>query len=271
MKKLILAAMLAAAGAVNAAIWEGVTDENHVAGPKLTPKSLMGKAVVVFHLDGGETCKARAERAEKLWGAHDKKRFLMVATTALGAEAGAKAAADAKITFPVYRDLKPTADPKRRTGGTMVVIDHYGRLVTVSSDDGDREFEEQLVGAISQVGMLPDLIPGVSLDKYKSLKKKIKFGANVAGIVKSLEKDVKAAEKKTATKVQKAKAEEAAEILAAITKAKSEIAGNLKALAEANPAEAYKLMSLYVKSFPDLAAEYKPQLDELKAKAAADK
>ena len=267
MKKLMTVVMLATAGMVKAALWEGVSDENHVAGPKLTPKSLSGKAVVVFHLDGSENSMTRAERAEKLWGAHDKKRFLMVATTALGAEAGAAAAAKAKITFPVYRDLKPAADPERRAGGSMAVIDHYGRLVTVSSDDGDRDFEEQLVGAISQVGMLPDLIPGVSLDKYKALKKKIKFGANVAGIVKTLEKDVKAAEKKTATKVQKAKAEEAQQILSAIAKAKEEVAGNLKALAEANPGEAYKLMSLFVKSFPELQAEYKDKLNELKAKA----
>ena len=65
--------------------------------------------------------------------------------------------------------------------------------------------------------------------------------------------------------MDKAKAEEASSILSAIKDAKSEIRDNIIALADINPDAALKLLTQYVKSFPDEAAD---KLVELKTKAA---
>lgn len=271
MKKTIAGIMMAVAAAANAGIWEGVKEENYVCGPQITERDMLGKVIVVFYCDDGENAAKYYERAEQLWKGHDKKRFMMVGSVVgMEKEPAAALAAKHKMTFPFYKGVKLASDSEKRPAGTMVVVNQYGKVVIGTGLHGgnSRDFEQFLVEAITEVGMPPNLMPGVTLEKYKSLKNKIKLGTNLKGVIKGLEKDVAAAEKKTATAVQKAKAEEASSILSAIKEGKSEIYENITMLTDVNPEAALKLLTQYVKSFPDEAADNKEKLAELKTKAA---
>ena len=270
MKRIIAGAIMVVAAVANAGLWEGITDENHVGGPKITERDLLGKVVLLFIMNANEQTEKQTPRVEELYKAYDKKRFCV-----LGSWAGEKEKAVAelpklKTTFPVYKGAKLATDAKERESGSVAVISQFGKvLVSTTMGMGlKKEDEEILVGAITSVGMPPTIIPGVTLEKYKSLANKLKLGVNLKGTIKALEKDVAKADRKTATVMDKAKAEEASSILSAIKDAKSEIRDNIIALADINPDAALKLLTQYVKSFPDEAAEYKDKLVELKTKAA---
>jgi len=272
MKKMVLGVLVAmSVSAATAGLWEGLTDENYVSGPKITDRDMLGKAVVVLYFGDSEQMDSRAKRAEELWKGHDKKRFIAVGSiVGMEKEKALAAITKQKLSFPFYNNLKLSSDKEKRHPGEMLIVSQYGKVLIGTGIHGGnpRDFEEFLVNAITEVGMPPSVIPGVTLDKYKALKNKLKLGVNIKSTVKALEKDVAAAEKKTANAAQKAKAEEASAILSAIRDGKSEISDNITALTEVNPEEAYRLLSLYVKSFPDEAADNKDKLAELKTKAA---
>ena len=270
MKRIIAGAIMVVAAVANAGLWEGITDENHVGGPKITERDLLGKVVLLFIMNANEQTEKQTPRVEELYKAYDKKRFHVIGSWAGEKEKAAAELAKLKVAFPVYKDAKLATDAKERESGSVAVISQFGKvLVPTTMGMGlKKEDEEILVGAITSVGMPPNIIPGVTLEKYKSLANKLKLGVNLKGTIKALEKDVAKADRKTATVMDKAKAEEASSILSAIKDAKSEIRDNIIALADINPDAALKLLTQYVKSFPDEAAEYKDKLVELKTKAA---
>lgn len=263
--------MLAAAAVANAGMWEGLEDANYVMGPKITEKDVFGKVVLLYYLDGSEKGLNPVERVEALYKSHDKKRFCVIGSYCGSKEGAAAALAKQKITFPVYKGAKLASDTsKTRDAGHVLIVSQYGKILAATSahSNFNRDHEKILVEAITSVGQPPSVIPGIELDKYKALKNKLRLGSNLKGVIKQLEKDVEAANKKTATAAVKAKADEASSILSAISSGKSDIEANMSALTDLNPEEAYKIMQLFVKSFPDEAADYKDKLAELKTKAA---
>ena len=270
MKALILAGMTAVAAVANAGLWEGVTDENYVGGLKITERDLLGKVVVYFVMNAGEDTEKAATRMQELYKALDNRRFCVLGSWAGEKEKAAAELPKLKTTFPVYKGVKLASDATKRETGSSVIINQYGKVLAATAAYGgfNKDLEQILVEAITMVGAPPNIIPGITLEKYKSLKTKLKLGVNLKGTIKALEKDIAKADKKTATAMDKAKAEEASSILSAIRDGKSEISDNITALTEANPVEAYNLLSQYVKSFPDEAADNKEKLAELKAKAA---
>lgn len=269
MKKLVLGVVAALAAMANAAMWEGLTDENHVVGPKITERDLLGKAVLVYYASGHGGFD-NLGRAEQLWKSFDHKRFAVVGCLVGDKETAVTEIPKHKITFPIYQNLKLSTDGgEKRPMGSALVVNQYGRILV--GGGMNRDHEKVLVEAITEVGLPPNIIPGVELVKYKSMKNQLKLGANLEKTVKVLEKDVAAAEKKTATKQQKDKASEASSILSAIRDGKTDIQESIKALSDANPGESYNLLSLYVKSFPSEAADYKEKLADLKTKAAEAK
>lgn len=270
MKQIIAGLVMAVAAVANAGLWEGITDENYVGGTKITERDLLGKVVLLFIMNANDATEKSAPRMQELYKSFDNRRFCVLGSWAGEKEKAAAELPKLKTTFPVYKGAKLASDTTKRESGGAVVISQFGRVLAATTMHGgfSKDHEQILVEAITAVGMPPNIIPGVTLDKYKSLKNKLKLGVNLKGTIKALEKDVAAAEKKTANATQKAKAEEASSILSAIRDGKSEVSDNINALAEANPVEAYSLLSQYVKSFPDEAADNKEKLVELKVKAA---
>lgn len=271
MRSWLVVLVAAFAVVADAGVWEGLADENHVSGSKLTERDLLGKVVLVCHFDGSAACEQQCARIEQLWKGHDHKRFMSVGSVA-GMEKSAAAAAVAgmKLTFPVYRDLKLASDRERRPAGSLLLVGPYGKVIAAANASAGKNpgFEELLVNAITEAGLPPTLVSGVVLDKYKSLKNALKLGTDLKGTVRQLEKDVAAAGRKSATAAQREKAAEAAGILTAIKNGKTELGENIAALSDLDPAEAYRLLSLYVKSFPEEAAGNKAKLAELKSKLA---
>lgn len=270
MKTLILAGMMAVAAVANAALWEGITDENYVGGLKITERDLLGKVVLYFVMNGNESTEKNASRVQALFKSFDNKRFYVLGSWTGDKDAAAEVLAKLKTTFPVYKGAKLASDTAKRDAGSVAVVSQYGKVLTATTMHGSfsKDNEQILVEAVTMVGAPPNIIPGVVLDKYKSMKNKLKLGVNLKSTVKALEKDVAKADKKTATAMDKAKADEASSILSAIRDGKSEISDNITALTDVNPVEAYNLLSQYVKSFPDEAADNKEKLAELKVKAA---
>ena len=269
-KSFVLAGMLAVSAGADAALWEGLTEENYVSGPKIAERDLLGKVVLYHVMSNSDMSQKTEERLEALWKGYDRKRFYVLGCCYGDAEASAADYAKRKLTFPVYKGVKLASDSGKRDAGSVAIVNQYGRVLIATTQHSQfkRDDEIVLVNAITSVGLPPTIIPGVSLEKYKPLKNKLKLGVNLKSTIKTLEKDVEAANKKTATAQIKAKAEEASSILAAIKDGKSDILDSVKILTDANPAEALSLLTLYVKSFPEEAADYKEKIDELKAKAA---
>lgn len=270
MKTLILAGMMAVAAVANAGMWEGIADENYVGGLKITERDLLGKVVLLFVMNANEETEKAAPRMQELYKSLDNKRFCVLGSWAGEKEKAATELPKLKTTFPVYKGAKLASDTAKRESGAAVVISQYGKVLAATTMHGgfNKDHEQILVEAITMVGAPPNIIPGITLEKYKSLKTSLKLGKNLKNVIKTLEKDVAKADKKTATAMDKAKAEEASSILSAIRDGKSEISDNITALSDVNPVEAYNLLSQYVKSFPDEAADNKEKLAELKVKAA---
>ena len=270
MKKIIAGLVMAVAAVANAGMWEGIADENYVGGLKITERDLLGKVVLLFVMNANEETEKAAPRMQELYKSLDNKRFCVLGSWAGDKEKAAAELPKLKTTFPVYMGAKLASDTTKRESGAAVVISQYGKVLAATTMHGgfNKDHEQILVEAITMVGAPPNIIPGITLEKYKSLKTSLKLGKNLKNVIKTLEKDVAKADKKTATAMDKAKAEEASSILSAIRDGKSEISDNITALSDVNPGEAYNLLSQYVKSFPDEAADNKEKLAELKVKAA---
>lgn len=270
MKKIIAGLVMAVAAVANAGMWEGIADENYVGGLKITERDLLGKVVLLFVMNANEETEKAAPRMQELYKSLDNKRFCVLGSWAGDKEKAAAELPKLKTTFPVYMGAKLASDTTKRESGAAVVISQYGKVLAATTMHGgfNKDHEQILVEAITMVGAPPNIIPGITLEKYKSLKTSLKLGKNLKNVIKTLEKDVAKADKKTATAMDKAKAEEASSILSAIRDGKSDISDNITALSDVNPVEAYNLLSQYVKSFPDEAADNKEKLAELKVKAA---
>lgn len=270
MKQLIACIVMAVAAVANAGLWEGITEENYVGGSKITERDLLGKVVLYFVMNANESTEQAAPRIQSLYKSFDNKRFCVLGSWAGDKDAAAAELTKLKTTFPVYKGAKLAADTTKRDSGSSAIVSPFGKVLAATTMHGglNKDHEQILVEAISAVGLPPNIIPGITLEKYKSLKTKLKLGSNLKNVIKTLEKDVAKADKKTATAMDKAKAEEAGSILSAIKDGKSEIYDNITALTDVNPVEALNLLSQYVKSFPDEAADNKEKLAELKTKAA---
>lgn len=270
LKSFMLVGVVTFAAVANAALWEGLTDENHISGPKVSERDLLGKVVLYHVVSNMESAQKTADRIEALWRSYDKKRFCVVGAYYGDTEGAAAEFAKRKLTFPIYKGAKLAADSAKRDAGSIAIVNQYGRVLTATTQHAmmNRDHETILVEAVTSVGMPPNIIPGVELVKYKALKNSLKLGKNLKGVMKTLEKDVAAAEKKTATQQIKDKAAEASSILSAIRDGQSDIRDSIKLMTDANPPEALNLLTQYVKSFPEEAADYKDQLAELKVKAA---
>ena len=264
----IAACVLAATGAFGAANWKNLDDKSYMTGEKLTADDLFGKVVLVYYWDLAEanSVKYLAE-VEKTWNSFKTKKFVVI-----GSYQGTKDAAKVKetvskekVSFPVYHKFSLDPDPKVgfQKPPFFNVVNHRG--TSIYGGSGLKEGTEKVVGAIGAIGMPISLCGDVEVKKFKGIAGQLKLGRPVANAVKTLTKEV-----------QKAKdpnvASEAQELLTAIEKAKDEVKEDIEIMKKVDPAEAFRIIQLYMKTWPkdDAVAEYKEALSDLK-KAASEK
>ena len=268
-RKTIVAAACAVAAlfANGAAKWKNLDDAAHLTGPKLADVDLLGRAVLVYYWDASEadSVKYLAE-VEKVWSSFKTKKFQVV-----GSYQGVKDAAKVKeivdknkVTFPVYHKFSLDPDPKPGFSKTPYfnVVNHRG--IGVYNGSGIKEGTEKIVDSVSAIGMPISLVGDVTFKKFKSLEKQLALGKNVSSIVKNLEKQLKSKDSNVVAEAQ--------EIISAIDSAKDDVKEDIALYREADPAEAIKLINLFLKTWPkdDSAKEYKEAIPELK-KAAAER
>jgi hypothetical protein len=269
MKKTIIVAACALSTlfASGAAKWKNLDDKFHVSGPKLTEADLLGKAVLVYYWDCSIDASVKyLPEVEKVWNSFKTKKFQIVGNY-IGAKDDEKvkeAVQKNKVTFPVY--YKFSLDPDPKVGWEPVpyfnVVNHRG--VSVLGKAGVKEAIEAAVEAIGAIGMPVSLCGDVEFKKFKGMAGQLKLGKNLTNILKTLEK--KKADKDPNV------ASEAQEIISAVESARDEVKGDIELYREVDPAEAIKLIDLFIKTWPkdDSAKEYKASVSELK-KAAAEK
>ena len=263
----VAACALAALFANGAAKWKNLDDKFHVSGPKLTEADLLGKAVLVYYWDCSIDASVKyLPEVEKVWNSFKTKKFQIVGNY-IGAKDDEKvkeAVQKNKVTFPVYYKFSLDPDPKVQWEQVPYfnVVNHRG--VSVLGKAGVKEAIEAAVNAIGAIGMPISLCGDVDLKKFKALAGQLKLGKNLTNVIKQLEK--KKADKDINV------ASEAQELLSAVESAKDDVKADIELYKEADPAEAIKLIQLFMKTWPkdDSVAEMKESLPELK-KAAAEK
>jgi len=262
----VAACALSALFASGAAKWKNLDDKAHVCGPKLTEADLLGKAVLVFYWDVADDRSVKClPEVEKVWSAFKTKKFVVVGnyTGVKNDEKIKEAVQKNKVTFPVYYKFSLDPDPQTiKSVPYFNVINHRG--VSVYGGVGVKDGTEKVVDSIGAIGMPISLCGDVDLKKFKALAGQLKLGKNLTNVIKQLEK--KKADKDINV------ASEAQELLSAVESAKDDVKADIELYKEADPAEAIKLIQLFMKTWPkdDSVADMKEALPELK-KAAAEK
>ena len=168
------------------------------------------------------------------------------------------------MTFPVYYNF--SLDPNPAFGSAAApyfnVVNHRG--VSVLGKASAKEAIEAAVEAMGAIGMPISLCGDVEFKKFKGMAGQLKLGKNLTNILKTLEK--KKADKDPNV------SSEASEIILAVESAKDDVKSDIELYSEVDPAEALKLVQLFIKTWPkdDSAKEYKEAIADLK-KAAAEK
>ena len=262
----VAACALSALFASGAAKWKNLDDKSHVSGPKLTEEDLLGKAVLVYYWDAEADSLKYLSEVEKVWSAFKTKKFQVVGNY-VGAKNDEKVkelVQKHKVTFPVYYkfSLDPDPAPGFARAPYFSVVNHRG--TGVYNGAGLKDGTEKIVNAISAIGMPIGLCDDVEFKKFKGMASQLKLGKNITNALKALEKKKSDKDPNVAS--------EASEIISAIESAKSDVKEDIELYRQADPAEAIKLIDLFIKTWPkdDSAKEYKAAVSELK-KAAAEK
>ena len=265
MKKTLLAVCAMAALCASAAPkWKNLDDKSHLFGEKISSEDLLGKVVLVYYWDVSEENSLRLlTDVEKVWNSFKTKKFRVVGNY-VGKDdvAKVKAAAEKyKVTFPVYRRFTLDPDPKPGWGKSpfFCVVNHRG--TALYSGGGSKEGTEKVVDAISSIGMPVSMCGDVEFKKFKGLAGQLKLGKNVTNIMKTLEKKKGDKDPNVASEAQ--------DILSAIDDAKNDVKADIEIFKETDPAEAIKVIQLFMKTWPkdDAVAELKEMIPELKGKA----
>lgn len=272
-KKTIVVAtcVLFAFFANGASKWKNIDDKSHVCGPKLTTADLLGNVVLVYYWDASvlNSIKFLSE-TEKIWNSYKTKKFIVV-----GSYQGARNDASVKeiveknkITFPIYYKFSLDPDPKVTWEGLPYfnVVNHRGQ--GVYNGRMLKECTAKIDDMISVIGMPIALCGDVEFKKFKGMAGQLKLGKNLTNVMKTLEKKKSDKDPDVAS--------EASEIFSAIESAKSDVKEDIELYREADPAEAIKVIELFIMTWPkdDSAKDYKASLPELKkaaAKAKAEK
>ena len=260
----VAACALAALFANGAAKWKNLDDKFHVSGPKLTEADLLGKAVLVYYWDASEETSVKyLPEVEKVWNSFKTKKFQVVGNY-VGTKNDEKvkeAIQKNKVTFPVYYNFSLDPDPKVgfQKAPFVNVVSHRG--VSVLGKASVKEAIEAAVDAMSAIGMPVSLCGDVEFKKFKGIAGQLRLGKNVTSIMKTLEKKKGDKDPNVSS--------EASEIISAIESARDDVKSDIELYGKVDPAEAMKLIQMFIKTWPkdDAVHELKGQLPELKEKA----
>jgi hypothetical protein len=116
---------------------------------------------------------------------------------------------------------------------------------------------------MTAIGMPVSLCGDVTFKKFKGVAGQLKLGSNVSAVLKKMEKETKNKDPNVASEAQ--------EIISAIESARDDVKADIELYVKADPAEAIKLIQLFMKTWPkdDAVADLKAQIPELKEKAKA--
>lgn len=263
---IVLAVGLLCPVMLNAVAWVNLDESHHYSGPSLTEKDLEGKVVLVDNWGVNcPPCRASLPRIQEIWQSFKSKPFVLIGSHCQGrSPEKVKELVEAnKLTYPMYERVGlAEGAPSFKAIPFIYVVNHRGRVIFAGHSD--REATEALVTAIADIGQPISLVRGVPLPKrYKSLSKKMRLGATIAGDVKKLEKEANGKNARMA--------EEAKVILDAIERTKGEVKEEIAAVKKANPGEALKLMKDFLKTWPKDGEDYKAEIPELQKQADAAK
>jgi len=265
MKKTLMSlCAIAALCALGAPRWKNLDEKSHLFGEQIADADLLGRVVLVYYWDASEENSIKLlPEVEKVWSSFKTKKFRVVGNY-VGKEDAAKVKSIAekhKVTFPVYGRFTLDPDPKPGWGKApfFCVVNHRGTALYTGG--GSKEATEKVVEAISSIGTPVSMCGDVEFKKFKGLAGQLKLGKNVTNVIKTLEK--KKADKDPNV------ASEAQDILSAIDEAKEDVKTDIEIFKETDPAEAIKVIQLFMKTWPkdDAAAELKEMIPELKEKA----
>lgn len=266
-KTIILLCAIAAFCASGAVKMKNLNDKMHLSGDKITEADLIGKAVLIYYWDVAEPASVMClSEIEKAWNTFKTKKFLVIGTY-YGTRDDDKikaAIAKHKVTFPVY--YKACLDPDPKTGWTkppyFCALNHRG--VVVYSGGSVKAMMAKAVESIGAIGMPVALCNDVTFKKFKGISGQLKLGKNLTAIMKKLEKESHSKDPNVSAEAQ--------EILSGIDIAREEVKADIDMYREIDPAEAMKIVDLFLKTWPkdESAAELKASLKDLK-KAAKDK
>ncbi len=269
MKKMILVlALLLTSHSLLAVAWRGLTDDNHYSGPKLTEADLRGKVVLV-EMWGVycPPCRASLPQIEQIWRSFKSKPFMLIGSHRQGhrPDEVKQLVEEHKLTYPIYGVAGLAEnEPRTRAIPFLYVVNHRGKVVY--SGHGIPEAIEAVVNALGVLNAGYSLTGEVIPRKYKGIEKVLVFGKPIKSVVRKLESDMKKAQRKSATADQRARAQEALEIMNAIETAKGEVKADIEMLKADDPVAAAKLMKQFMTTFPEDGAVYKDELKELIAK-----
>lgn len=274
MTKTMLAMLVAtAAFFAEAALWKGLDEANRYSGPKLDESDLEGKVVMVDKWGVAcPPCRALLPKMESYWKAFKGRGFVLIGSHCQGRKVDEVMALvkEHALTFPVYDGVGLAVDePTSKAIPFVYVVNHRGKVVYAGHDSNQAIQIAQ--DAILAMSMPPSLTGDVVLDNkspYRKYEKQLVLGKNVSSVVKALENDVKKSERRAATAAQKADAQVARALLAAIEEARKDIPAEIERKKASNPEEALAILKNYVKSFPKESAELKAQIPELTKRAA---
>lgn len=264
MKRLLLLAAFAAMTA-SAAEWVNLDDEHHLAGPKLTAESLLGKVVLVDEWGVNcPPCRRLLPQLEKYYQSFKHKPFMIVGSHCQNAtkdEVGS-VLKEAGVTYPVYDRVAIEVGCPDNGGSIpfMYVVNRRGKVVW--SGRGEREAIEAAINAFSAVAN-ENLLGGWTPKRDKGLGKKLVLGKSIKSELKKLAKDAKSKDKGIAADAEHA--------LRLVEESKQNIVDEIRIQSRAKPEEAIRLMQLFMKSFPEEGKDYKAKIAELQAQVKADR
>ena len=260
--------------------WQGLSNESHHFGAKLTEADLSGKVVMGMCWGANHPpSRVLLPRMEQIWQLLKDKPFVFVASSRQGcADRIGGLVKKHNLTFPIYERFGlpqferigiHQGDPRLPRMPYYFVVDHRGSVV-YSGKDMNAAIDAA-VSAIAGAGGGSDgvvsLTGKIELKAYKSMESQLVFGKKIKDIVVKLEADAKKGGEKSAKPAIKVRAQEASAILEAIDVAKTVARAEINFAKKQDPAKALKLIKYFSVTFPDDAAEFKADIPVLTAEA----
>lgn len=266
--KMVLAAVLAAYMLVasGAAEWKGLSKANWYSGRKLTAADLAGKVVLVdeWGVYCGP-CIALLPEIEKIWRTFKSKPFIVIGSHRQGRQPDKVAELVKKnnLTYPIYDWAGVVGEPSTRGIPFLYVVNAQGKVVfSGAGGSASRGAIEAIVNALESV-MGPTTLTGdVTPVKFKALARQLVIGKSCESVVRQL---------KAAAKGKDAKAQEAADLVAAVEQTQQAYKDRIADALKERPAAALVDITAYRQTWPSDAKSYEAEFKALSADADVGK